>query len=473
MPLPQTLMNPPMMAIGDSLYQGVAALTHRKDLFAWSPPAQAARALGITDFACADPDRPILLNLPDWLHAPVSISHILTELKDLGAHWLTRPASPSGRICFDNVAVSGDTIADVLDATAGGADKTIKAKLKEGGASPFTSGVVGDLLLAFVRRFALNPSGAAEFENMTQMDWVRLRQPKRLLVNIGSNDGLYDMCFSANGAGDINLSRLDALAAALAGLPDTVEHIYFNSLALPRAVSNLMPIMPGSNNPDMDFELHRPGPNGYFDLYENRMGFTYGRLSGSQVKALDDRVRAANAAMAAALKAADTKGRIHMVDMAGLLLDYDHKHVLYEDGAKFVQLANGHRLNNLSYMVDPLGNHQTGGLFSLDGMHLSHPGYALMAGQVLDAIKAAEGLAFTAPDMDAAAAADPTLSVPIPAWSIALWGWRDYREITASAAPAAPAAADDDSKGAKVFALGHATSVYAAGKMSDVPVPVE
>lgn len=478
MPLPSTLMNPPLMAIGDSLYQGVAALTHRADLFQWSPPAQVARALGITDFACADPDQPILINLPDWLHAPVSVSGIKAQLAALGRHWLGRPASPSGRVCFDNLAVSGDTIADVLDATAGGTATTIAQALKAGGDSPFSSAAVGTLLLAFVRRFTLNPSGAAEFEGMTQMDWVRLRQPRRLLVNIGSNDGLYRMCFNADAGVRMDTTRIDDLVAALAALPDAVEQIYLNTLALPRAVCNLMPILGPEQtarrpdlNPDMDFAFFAPGPEGYYDLYENRMGFTYGRRTGAQVKALDDDVRAANALFADAVKRHDRKGRIHLVDVTSLLLDYDTKHVLESQGAKVVALKNGHRLTNQGYLVDPLGNHAGGGLFSLDGMHLSHPGYALMAGRVLDTIRQAEGVAFTAPDMDAAAAADPTLSVPLPAWTIALWLWRDYRKASAGAAPPEPVGADD-SRNAKAAVLGHAARVYSGGKIPAVaPAP--
>lgn len=472
MPLPQDLMNPPMMSIGDSLYQGVAALTHRADLFQWSPPAQVARALGINDFACADPGRPILINLPDWLHLPVSVTAIKSELADLGAYWLTRPKSASGRPCFDNVAISGDTIADVLDATAAGAGKTIAAKMEQGGDTPFTSAVVGDLLLAFVRRFTLNPSGAAEFEDMTQMDWVRLRQPKRLLVNVGSNDGLYRMCFNADASERMDTSRIDDLVAALAALPDAVEHIYLNTLALPRAVSNLMPILSPAQmaqrpdlNPDMDFAFFAPGAQGYYDLYENRMGFTYGRLSGAQVKALDDNIRAANDLFAAAVKKHDAKGRIHLVDVTSLLLAYDTKHVLEADGAKVVLLKNGHRLTNQGYLVDPFGMHSAGGLFSLDGMHLSHPGYALMAGRVLETIAAVENAPFTPPDMDAAAKADPTLGVPLEAWSIALWLWRDYRKAAGGGAPAEPVGMEDG-KQAKAAALGQAARIYSRAKLA-------
>lgn len=91
------------------------------------------------------------------------------------------------------------------------------------------------------------------------------------------------------------------------------------------------------------------------------------------------------------------------------LKDDDHKHVEQRDGAKVVDLGEHKaKLSNLMVEVAPTGGLRCGGLFSLDGMHLTASGNALMAGRVVEA----QGLSgLTPPDPVAMASAGPAQAV--------------------------------------------------------------
>ena len=100
--------------------------------------------------------------------------------------------------------------------------------------------------MALNTRFTLNPQGEdgpVELRPMTPVDQVAARKPRRLLVNIGSNNGLWEMAFECKLTADpFDFSGLDDLADALNALPPEVEQIYFNSLGRPSTVANLMPV---------------------------------------------------------------------------------------------------------------------------------------------------------------------------------------------------------------------------------------
>ena len=79
-------MNPGLMAVGDSLFQGTRSLTTSAALCTYSAPAQIARALGLTDFSYPDPTQPFIIDLENWI-VPVAV----TVLGILG---LTRTGIP-------------------------------------------------------------------------------------------------------------------------------------------------------------------------------------------------------------------------------------------------------------------------------------------------------------------------------------------------------------------------------------------
>lgn len=92
-------------------------------------------------------------------------------------------------------------------------------------------------------RFTLNPSGSAKFADLSQVALVEHRLPKRLLVNIGANNGLWDIAFEANpNCKLIMADEMKILAHCLSNLPKDVKSIFFNLLPPPSTVPNLMPI---------------------------------------------------------------------------------------------------------------------------------------------------------------------------------------------------------------------------------------
>ena len=126
--IPDEYMLPEMMAIGDSLYQGVRSLTIRNGMTQLSAPALIAEALGIRDkFSCPDPGRPILVDMEKWLHLLPSISDIKADLAKNTDHWFARPTSRSGRLMFDNVSVASATIGDLYRCSCTTANAYLKA----------------------------------------------------------------------------------------------------------------------------------------------------------------------------------------------------------------------------------------------------------------------------------------------------------------------------------------------------------
>jgi hypothetical protein len=140
---------------------------------------------------------------------------------------------------------------------------------------------IGQLWYSLITCFTLNPRQREEQASKTQIDQVRERQPKLLLVNIGSNEGLFRAAF----LGAFDQQTLDSVAAIpkkmepLADrlLPATVETIAFNSLVRPRTASNLMP---GPN-------ANRGGiyvGDGYYSTYGPWITGTAGSISGDTLK---------------------------------------------------------------------------------------------------------------------------------------------------------------------------------------------
>ena len=452
--LPDELMRPPMMAIGDSMFNGVRSLSIDNELAQRSAPAQVATALGIRHrFFCPDYERPVLINAETWVRWFPDLSRIRDDYKSNARHWLTRPKSNSGRQAFDNVAIAGTTFADLTDDTAAKAHNRIAKRLKKHGKKALTTlstdVPISDLFLDLNTRFVLNPMGIAALEKKSQVAQVAMRRPERLLVNIGANNGLWNMAFAADPTGKMCFDGLDKLAKQLNALPAEVKHIYVNNLVLPSTVPNLMPAPPDSAH------YQKPSGGKYHKRYENRVGFEYGSMTGGQLKTLDQRVIAANKKIRDTLRAAFAdKRRLHFVDIATLLKIFDSKHK-GRTNASAVVLKNGKRLRN--YMLDahPLAfgnNFREGGLAGFDGMHPTVVGYAKMAQLVLDAMVKHEGIGRPKIDLDRAYANDSLLTDVPGRWNILMWIWRDIRRAQASNEPSAADAETGDGGAAELMA---------------------
>ena len=468
---PANFNRPQMMAIGDSLYQGVRSLTVTKDLCRSSAPAQVARALGTTDFASPDPDSPILIDLETWLGDP-DIKHISAWLGLNAANWLAAPASPSGAECFDNVAVAGSEVWHLyaFNATNGQAQAASEmAKLGGEKLSLDNIGAIdlGSLFYGLNARFTLNPSNSDDYAGMSQLDWATLRKPKQLLINIGSNNGLWNMCLNALPNAQFyfgksygpnaglpkdysDYTQIYELAEALAKLPAETE-VYFNSLGRPRCVGNLMPEgNTGDPNHDDYLQWYEHAGAGYFDTYENRFALSptaYGRITGDQMKAMDDYVAGVNAKIQGILQAEVKGPKLVFVDMYKLLSDNDAKH--YGDGAAFI--ADNKRISNNMFESGPLGGFRMGGVFGLDGMHPTTVGYGLMAQAVLAAMGNASRI-----DLEALCDADTLIQNAPALWTLLMYVWRDIRKAMT---PAQKAQADHSD--GKIALLAAATAAAA------------
>jgi lysophospholipase L1-like esterase len=460
--IPNEYRRPELMAIGDSLYQGVRSLTIKNGMTQLSAPALTAEALSIRHkFSCPDPKRPILVDMEKWLRLLPEISAIKEDLAKNTDHWFSRPASLSGRLLFENVSIASATIADLYCHTWQTADDYLKAlprgtknKIKK---LDFSGLDFGAIVQALNTRFTLNPSSKVTFRNLSQVGIVAARKPKRLLVNIGSNNGLWEMAFEANPRARMKFkAELRTLAKELNALPPEVEHIYFNNLGLPSTVPNLMPL------PDT-IEWHednKPGKGNYYKKYENRFGFGYGRMTGKQLQKLDERVAQANIESKDILNVAfDDKSRLHIVDLAGLLVSYDSKHQK-RTAKNVIKLKNGKTITDVMINAGLFGHFRRGGTQGLDGMHPTVVGYGLMAQRVLDAIEKAEPEVHPMKvDLDEAFDRDKLLNDMPGIWNVGLWLWRDIRRSRASGEPEPVEDADDealrDVMTASCEAMGH------------------
>lgn len=434
-------MQPPLMAIGDSLYQGVRSLTIRAEMMRLSAPRQIAEALGLGgQFAVPQPEHPIITNMEYWLHQFPDFGQINRDLKSSVRYWRRDPVPADGRTFHDNIAVASARYDDLiglgplgltrnqsqtwLDAVLSPEDWD-KLESVEGLVEVARNGVdVATLVMALNTRFTLCPNPAADphgLSGLTPVQQVELRRPERLLVNIGSNQGLWEMGFGANKDVVFDTYGLAELADQLNATD--VPHIYFNGLGLPSTVANLMPV-------DYLAFTESPVDGHYYDRYENRFGFDYGTLSGAEIEELDTRIRRVNEQVRQTVIDRFTNpDRLHFVAVADVLIQYDAKHD-WPNNSKAVRVADGHRLTNVTTETGPffpLPRLKRGGLFGLDGMHLSAVGYGLMAQRVLDAIREAEGKESQPIDPEKLYDEDQLLSDAPRSWSYLLWAWRDIR----------------------------------------------
>lgn len=432
--LPASYRNPPLMAIGDSLYQGVRSLTMSAALFRYSPPAQVARALGLdeTTFSYPDPKRPLLVEMEQFIRLLPDLGAIDQLLALNARYWTRRPKSPSGRLSFENLAVASMDISDLYafdwDRRMRQAD-ALKAKdassIKGLGRAEIPDGGLSDALLGMNARFTLNPAGLPELEGVQPVELVKARQPEVLLVNIGSNEGLFEAGFEANP----NLTpqrvaeitgRYEILADHLKEIGPGTRRIIVNGLVLPSQTPNLMPA-PES----ISYGGQLPRADGYFDNYENRMGFGYGTMTGAELKQQDEHVRTINVQMAEAMRQR-LGDRVEIVDLAEQMRHLNRKHERLRDDN--VIKAGGNSISNMMIEGYLGGGFRWGGFCGLDGMHPGVVGYGRIAKEVLRAI----GRGGERIDYEDCYRCD-TLLTDLPGlWCEIMFLYRDYRRLTAT-----------------------------------------
>lgn len=430
--LPPEYKHPPLMAIGDSMYQGVRSLTMSAPLFRHAPPAQVARALGLDAkaFSYPDPKRPIIVDLEAFIRLLPDLEAINQLLALNARYWTRKPKSPSGRLSFENVAVASMDITDLYafdwerrtrqaDALKQKDASSIKGLIN----ATIPDGTIADAILGLNTRFTLNPQGRSDLEGVQPVDLVKAREPEILLINIGSNEGLFNAGFE--GEPTLNDQRVKEitekygiLAEHLREVGPGTKKIIINGLFLPSQVPNLMPV-PES----ISYEGNLPGSDGYFDNYENRMGFGYGIMTGAQLKQQDACVAAINANMTAVMKQA-LGDRVVVIDFADQMsrLNRKHERLSADNSIK----AEGKWISNMKIESYLGGAFRWGGFCGLDGMHPSVVGYGRIAKEVLRVI----GRGGEKIDYNACFRSD-TLLTDLPGlWTELMFLYRNYRRAT-------------------------------------------
>src|SRR5690348_14202716 len=150
---------PAVMAIGDSLYQGVRSLSFTADLAQHSPPMQVARALNLP-MTAPDPVRPILFELEASLRRGGFLSLGISLRGDSianAAEWSNiRPWSRNE--AFDNVSIGGAEISSLYTdsyTTAWPTAEAMVARITQSLLPDFAA--IGQLWFALNTCFTLNP----------------------------------------------------------------------------------------------------------------------------------------------------------------------------------------------------------------------------------------------------------------------------------------------------------------------------
>jgi hypothetical protein len=386
-------LNPDLMVIGDSLAQGCRSLTVNK---AYCEQSWAARIAGELNWNFVPPDfpRPILFDLEDEIRRLDTLSLSVENFKFEGitgrirenlAEWLQNPPE-SANACFDNLGISGASIYDLYDCTAADSSAQIAQMTPQGATTPLQLGNIGDLHRCINAKFTLNPSQDPDFDDFSPLDWVRARRPRRLLVQIGHNHGLYqigseaqDVAFDQPGGdgfhGDF-WSQWQTLATALANLPTEVGTIVVALLPKIGAVANLTP-------------REDSRANGYAPTYGPVLSVSTSILAGPRLAEIDNAVRAANNRIQQivlnAATANGTAGRVKFLDVFALFDSFDYKNSL--DVGRKITITTDVSIDNRyvdgRFHLLPLNmagwRLNAGGFESIDGMHPSGCGYAKLA----------------------------------------------------------------------------------------------
>ncbi len=392
------MARPELMAIGDSIYNGVRSLTISRDLAAHAVPLQVARAFN-WPFIAPDYPRPILEDIEQSLfrHPLTGLLELTAHARANGAAWLA-PGPWSAHARFDNLSIAQQTVADITRANAADALATARQLLAPGRQLALAD--LATLYQALNTAFILNPARTPG-DSRNAVAILAEAQPRRIAINIGINDGLWELALMGD-ATDYR-ARIDptvamaGLARALADQCDNTEHFYINLLPKPSALANLMPRMDDVAPED-----------GYFDHYLGRR-IQSGGIDGATMREVDEfvdtdlnpRIRQAFAALA---------DRAHFVDLYATTAAYDRKNRIATRSVN-VHGTNGEMLlDNVPLEAFPfVGSLKQGGLFGLDNLHPTIPGYGVLAQAVCDVIAATEGLPAPVIDQQACYAADTLL----------------------------------------------------------------
>lgn len=258
--IPAAYLHPPMMAIGDSMFNGMTSMTIDATRAKLSAPNQVAIALGIEQkFREVNYPRADLFNLEDELKKMpvVLLAQLGNDVTDNIRAWQNDyPALAAGRsafakgepLFFDNIAIAGATSDQLLCDTAGKNDITWRGVSISTGLFNLPSNLLG-WHQAINSTFILNPEdlngvgGDPDLSNLSQMAEVRLRKPVRLLINIGSNDGVWAAGFDGQAPSQqSNEQLIQNMRMIVRLIPVETKFVYIDNLVPPSRVPNFNPL---------------------------------------------------------------------------------------------------------------------------------------------------------------------------------------------------------------------------------------
>ena len=416
---PTEFMRPPVMAIGDSIYNGMRSATITAEMAAKSTPAGVSRVIA-PDYPFLAPryPEPLLIDIEQALR-DISLGDLIDRLRAQiralvanagrwggGQHVVDAPHA-----AWDNIAQAGAEVRDLIDRDWSFwndlAAKNLTALKGVDSLADLTksNANVIDLHMALNAKFLLNPNDRDELKEMRPIDLVAARKPTHLLINIGANHGLIDVTLrgvEADPKPDEGLRRLAEwpdemrrLAEMLVGLGPETETIHINTVPLPSTVPNMSPpYRPGFVDPGMLEKV-----DGFFPVYDNRIGGTgdYTQYSAQDMKGFDREVRRINNRMIAEVRAVfdaagDRRAKFFRLDKA--LKRHDGKH---EDertiregdpGVRLEKPNRGYSNRAIDFRNSILfDDFAEGGLGSLDNHHPSGLGYSVLTRELLREMK--------------------------------------------------------------------------------------
>lgn len=449
---------PQLMAMGDSLYNGVQSLRMNWWLSEWSAPSLVAIRLGLIREYGADRTGEREFYSPQYPKQGSSPSETINyglNLEEAGIKYrainltqvprrqqislreLLSYTPPNGRAMVDNIAFSGANSLDILHWTPGDFRNLAENNLDKMGGRlfgiPKAFKALGSAFTYSNAAFVLNPTRDDCLEKLTALQQVELREPKRLLLNIGSNNGVYLAGFSGqaiesergffgkqviadNCNGDEELiginnkprcikpikkfideqltSDIEHLLKRLSKVKN-LEYVYINNLALPSQTANV--IFPKwQARGSQSFSL---------DILNNK------QIDRNTINNADNIVRKVNKKIKEAIENQNKLPgpRFVYVDMARTLEAYDYKRCIFSKQGNcqnrtmpvLKKLSGTDRdyvfdnrpmkaagTSGLRTGSDFAAGIKQGGLFSFDNMHLSSLGYEVMALAVRYAMQA-------------------------------------------------------------------------------------
>jgi lysophospholipase L1-like esterase len=399
---------PEMMAIGDSLYNGVTSLTISIERAQRSVPALVAKALGIASFRFPDYPRPILFDIEKEIAKP-ALDLIATIGNDITENIKAWGPLPKVEAPFDDVAIAQADSYNMTCDTAEQSDNWIASHMPSIGKE--TRSVIGipdeltSWYYAINSRFILGVAkSTSPYWQLSQLGQSIAREPRQLLISVGHNDGMWLMAFEGLELGELfphgclppARSTVDSelqdfvrnMATIARLLAETeIEHLYLNTLPLPSHAANLNPIAGGTfacANP-----YGRDGTLKYSTWYQTYISDARLKvIRGQSVCAMDNYIVMINDQVKR-IMAYTLGARFVSVDVNPVLFGNDGKddsslgtQVVLEKDAVTVKVKLDNRVvHSDENIID------AGGLQGYDNMHPSYVGYGLVAKAVLDATR--------------------------------------------------------------------------------------